>query len=52
MTVTGPGAATIGGSGTVNLSWSGLAMTQKYLGAILYQEGATTHATTIVRIDN
>ena len=52
MTVTGPGAATIGGSGTVNLSWSGLATAQKYLGAILYQEGATTHATTIVSIDN
>ncbi len=39
-------------TGTVNLSWSGLAAGQKYLGAIAYQEGATTHATTIVRIDN
>ena len=52
MTVTGPATATIGGTGTVNLSWSGLAAGQKYLGAIVYQEGATTHATTIVRIDN
>ena len=52
MTVTGPGTATTGGTGTVNLSWSGLATGQKYFGAILYQEGATTHATTFVRIDN
>jgi subtilisin family serine protease len=52
MTVTGPAAATIGGTGTVDLSWTGLATGQKYLGAILYQEGATTHATTIVRIYN
>jgi len=52
MTATGPAAATTGGSGTVNLSWSGLATGQKYLGAIDYKEGATTHAVTIVRIDN
>ena len=51
MTVTGPGTATIGGTHTVNLSWNGLAA-GKYLGAILYQEGATIHATTLVRIDN
>lgn len=52
MTATGPNAATTGGTGTVNLSWSGLAPGQKYFGAILHQEGATTHATTLVRIDN
>jgi subtilisin family serine protease len=52
MTVTGPATATIGGTGTVNLSWAGLATGQRYLGAIVYQEGATSHATTIVRIDN
>lgn len=52
MTVTGPGTATIGGTHTVNMSWSGLPTGQKYLGAILYQEGTTTHASTIVRIDN
>ena len=52
MTVTGPATATIGGTGNVNLSWSGLAADQKYLGAIDYQEGATTHGTTFVRIDN
>jgi subtilisin family serine protease len=52
MTVAGPNTATTGGTGTVNLSWNGLAPGQKYFGAILYQEGATTHATTFVRIDN
>jgi hypothetical protein len=51
MTVTGPSSATIGGTGTVNLSWTGLDAGKRYLGTILYQEGATTHATTIVRVD-
>ena len=50
-TVTGPTTATIGGTGTVNLSWTGLDAGKKYFGAILYQEGATTHATTLVRVD-
>jgi hypothetical protein len=52
MTATGPGTATTGGTATVNLTWTGLAAGQKYFGAILYQEGATTHASTFVRIDN
>ena len=52
MEVTGPATATIGGTRTVNLSWSDLAAGEKYLGAIDYMEGATIHATTIVRIDN
>lgn len=52
MTATGPSTATTGGAGTVNLSWTGLAAGQKYFGAIRYQEGTTTHATTFVRIDN
>jgi subtilisin family serine protease len=51
MTVTGPNTASIGASGTVNLSWGGLTAGTKYLGQIAYKEGATTHATTIVRID-
>jgi subtilisin family serine protease len=51
MTVTGPAAATIGGTGTVNLSWAGLEAGKKYLGQIRYMEGATTHATTTVRVD-
>jgi hypothetical protein len=51
MTVTGPSSATIGGLGTVNLSWAGLESGKRYLGQIRYMEGATTHAATIVRID-
>jgi subtilisin family serine protease len=52
MTVTGPATATIGGTGTVNLSWTGLDAGKRYLGQIRYNEGATTHATTIVRVDS
>jgi subtilisin family serine protease len=52
MTVTGPATATIGGTGTVNLSWTGLDAGKRYLGTILYQQGATTHATSIVRVDS
>jgi subtilisin family serine protease len=51
MTVTGPAVATIGGTGTVDLSWTGLDAGKRYLGQVLYQEGATTHGSTIVRID-
>jgi hypothetical protein len=52
MTVTGPSTATIGGTGTVDLSWTGLDAGKRYLGQIRYNEGATTHATTIVRVDS
>jgi subtilisin family serine protease len=52
MTVTGPTTATIGGTGTVNLSWTGLEAGKRYFGQIRYMEGATTHGTTIVRIDS
>jgi subtilisin family serine protease len=52
MTVTGPAVATIGGTGTVNLSWTGLEAGKRYLGQIQYNEGATTHGTTIVRVDS
>jgi subtilisin family serine protease len=51
MTVTGPSTATIGGTGTVNLSWTGLEAGKRYLGQVRYNEGATTHAATIVRVD-
>jgi hypothetical protein len=51
MTVTGPSTATIGGTGTVNLSWTGLDSGKKYFGQIRYNQDATTHATTIVRVD-
>jgi subtilisin family serine protease len=51
MTVSGPASAVNGVTSAINLSWSGLAASTKYLGAIAYKEGATTHATTIIRID-
>jgi subtilisin family serine protease len=51
MTVTGPSTATIGGTGTVDLSWTGLDAGKRYLGQIRYNQDATTHATTIVRVD-
>jgi hypothetical protein len=51
MTVSGPATATIGGTATVNLTWTGLDAGKKYFGTILYNEGATTHATTFVRVD-
>jgi subtilisin family serine protease len=52
MTVTGPATATIGGTGTVNLSWTGLEAGKRYLGQLRYMEGTTTHATTIVRVNS
>lgn len=51
MTATGPTTATTGGSGTVEVSWSGLTAGTKYLGQIAYQDGTTTHGTTVVRVD-
>jgi subtilisin family serine protease len=52
MTVSGPATATIGSSGTVDLSWSGLEAGKRYLGQIRYTQDATTHGTTIVRVDS
>jgi subtilisin family serine protease len=51
MTVTGPAAATIGGQHTVTVAWTGLETGKRYLGQVRYNEGATTHATTFVRVD-
>ncbi|HEV3478444.1 MAG TPA: S8 family peptidase [Gaiellaceae bacterium] len=51
MTVSGPATATIGGTGTVNLSWTGLEAGKRYFGQLRYNEGATTHGSTIVRVD-
>jgi hypothetical protein len=51
MTVSGPTMAGIGTPGTVNLTWTGAAAATKYLGHVAFQEGATTHGTTIVRVD-
>jgi subtilisin family serine protease len=50
-TVTGPTTAAIGMVGTVNVSWAGLEAGKRYFGQIRYMDGATTHGTTIVRVD-
>jgi hypothetical protein len=51
LTATGPTTATIGGTGTVTLDWSGLTAGNRYLGAVDYTNGASTIGTTIVRVN-
>ena len=51
MTATGPATATIGGTATVNLSWSGLTAGTKYLGQVSYLADGVEQASTVVRID-
>ena len=55
MTVSGPGAAVLGTSETVDFSWTGLAEGTKYLGAISHADGPTVPDDiidlTMVRVD-
>jgi subtilisin family serine protease len=51
-TVSFPGAATIGGTGTVTYNWTGLAPGTKYLGALRHLDGATERVRTVVFVDN
>ncbi len=51
MTVTAPSTAAIGGTGTINLSFSGLAAGTKYLGSVVYGGTAGMPNPTIVRVD-
>jgi subtilisin family serine protease len=51
MTVTAPAAATIGGTGAINLSFSGLAAGTRYLGSVVYGGAAGMPSPTIVRVD-
>jgi hypothetical protein len=52
MTVSSPTAvATVGGTATVNLSWTGLTAGRKYLGAVGYLENSTERGSSIIRID-
>jgi len=51
MTVTAPANAVIGQTGTINLSFSGLAAGTKYLGSIVYGGAAGMPSPTIVRVD-
>jgi hypothetical protein len=51
MTASGPAAATTGGTGTINLTFSGLAPATKYLGSVAYSGIAGLPNPTIVRVD-
>lgn len=51
MTVSAPATATVGGTGAINLTFSGLAPATKYLGSVAYGGPASSTAPTIVRID-
>lgn len=50
MTVTTPPTATMGGSGTGTISWSGLAAGTRYLGVARYLEGASERGRTVVNV--
>jgi subtilisin family serine protease len=51
MTVSAPAAATIGGTGAINLTFTGLAPATKYLGSVAYSGTAGMPNPTIVRVD-
>ena len=51
MTVSAPASATIGGTGAINLTFSGLTPATKYLGSVAYSGAAGMPNPTIVRVD-
>jgi hypothetical protein len=51
MTISAPAAATLGGTGAINLSFSGLTAGTKYLGSVAYSGVAGMPNPTIVRVD-
>jgi len=51
MTVTAPATATTGGTGAINLAFSGLAPGTKYLGSVAYAGATGLPNPTIVRVD-
>jgi subtilisin family serine protease len=51
MTVSAPAAATIGGTGTIDLTFSGLAEATKYLGSVAYSGESGLPNPTVVRVD-
>ena len=52
MTVIGSGRCHIGDTGTINLTFSGLAAGTKYLGSVVYGGAAGMPSPTIVRVDS
>ena len=51
MTVGAPASATLGGTGAINLNFSGLTAGTKYLGSVAYSGAAGMPNPTIVRVD-
>ena len=51
MTVAAPSSATTGATGTINLTFSGLAPATRYLGSVAYSGSAGMPNPTIVRVD-
>ena len=51
MTLTAPASATLGATGAIGLSFSGLSATTKYLGSVAYAGAAGMPNPTIVRVD-
>ncbi len=51
MTVSAPASAVLGSTGTITLSFSGLAPATKYLGSVAYSGVAGLPNPTIVRVD-
>jgi len=51
MTVSAPASATIGATGAINLTFSGLASGTRYLGSVAYSGAAGLPNPTIVRVD-
>lgn len=51
MTVTAPASATLGGTGTVELTFSGLIAATRYLGSVAYAGSSGMPNPTIVRVD-
>ena len=51
MTVSAPATAVTGATGTINLTFSGLAPATKYLGSVVYGGAAGMPNPTIVRVD-
>jgi hypothetical protein len=51
MTVVAPTTATVGTTATINLTFSGLTPSTKYLGSVVYGGTAGLPDPTIVRVD-
>jgi subtilase family protein/fibronectin type III domain protein/PA domain-containing protein/pre-peptidase/peptidase inhibitor I9 len=51
MTVSAPPSATLGSTGTINLTFSGLAPGTRYLGSVAYSGAAGMPNPTIIRVD-